>query len=185
MCPSFCPTKTTKHFSPLSCSCTLVPYDDGLADNFSPLLCHENFFFFKKKKYCLFIFFFFNSQSLCAFLYLYPSLKKSPNNHFFDKVSPVLFFFYHLFFSFLLFLGWRLSFFDVLIFFLQGWGKANKGSGRAKLRCLFCDFSRATQEVETWFDAFIYILLKKQQFFLWSCDTTLLIPLVDFYGCHL
>lgn len=58
MCPSFCPTKTTKHFSPLSCSCTLVPYDDGLTDSFSPLLCHEKFFFLFlfKKKYCLFIF---------------------------------------------------------------------------------------------------------------------------------
>lgn len=59
------------------------------------------------------------------FFYLLSSpvpLQKSPNNHFFDKVSTVLFFSFTYFF--LLFLGLEtILLFD--FFFLQGLGKAN------------------------------------------------------------
>lgn len=52
-----------------------------------------------------------------------PCVKKSPNNYFFDKVSPGAFFLFHLFF--LLFLGLKaILLFDVFLFF-RVWGKAN------------------------------------------------------------
>lgn len=65
------------------------------------------------------------------FFYLLSSpvpLQKSPNNHFFDKVSPVLF---SLSPIFLTFLGFGDKFY-FLTFFLQGWEKANSRVWRGR-----------------------------------------------------
>ncbi len=86
----------------------------GMLKTTLPLLC---FFLPKNSFYLCKLFFFY-------FFYLLSSpvpLQKSPNNHFFDKVSTVLFFSftYFSYFSWV----WRLFYF--LTFFLQGLGKAN------------------------------------------------------------
>lgn len=104
------------------------------------------------------------------FFYLLSSpvtLQKSPNNHFFNKVSTVLFFLFHLFF--LLFLGLKaILLFD---FFSSGFGKRQTVESGEDLIGSFlpCD-----TELES--------CGCRQLFFFGSCDTTLLIPLVDFLG---
>lgn len=84
----------------------------GMLTTTLPLLC----FFLPKNSFYLCKLFFFH------FFYLLSSpvpLQKSPNNHFFDKVSTVLFFSftYFSYFSWV----WRLFYF--LTFFLQGLGR--------------------------------------------------------------
>lgn len=86
----------------------------GVLKTTLPLLC---FFSLPKNSFYLCKLFLFH------FFYLLSSpvpLQKSPNNHFFDKVSTVLFFLFHLFF--LLFLGFR-DYFTFWLFFSSGFGE--------------------------------------------------------------
>lgn len=86
----------------------------GMLKTTLPLLC----FFFPKNSFYLCKLFFSISSICFPLLYLY---KKSPNNHFFDKVSTVLFSLSPIFLTFLGF-GDNFTFW---LFFLQGLGKAN------------------------------------------------------------
>lgn len=121
MCPSFCPTKTTKHFFPLSCSCSaLKKYAQmlwnhaGMLKTTLPLLC----FFLPKNSFYLCKLFFSISSICFPLLYLY---KKAQTTTFLIKFLRC-FFFSFTYFSYFSWV-WRLFYF--LTFFLQGLRKAN------------------------------------------------------------
>lgn len=128
MCPSFCPTKTTKHFFPLSCSCSALKIctdamesrrhaEDNIA---SPLLFSPKEFFLSLQTI------FFSISSICfPLLYLY---KKAQTTTFLIKFLRC-FFLFHLFFLFFLGLETNFTFWP---FFLQGWEKANSRVWRGR-----------------------------------------------------
>lgn len=90
----------------------------GMLKTTLPLLC----FFLPKNSFYLCKLFFFH------FFYLLSSpvpLQKSPNNHFFDKVSTVLFFS----FTYFSYFSWVWRIFYFLTFFLQGLGRQTVESG--------------------------------------------------------
>lgn len=164
MCPSFCPTKTTNIF-PLSCSCSALKVcPDAVEsrrhaeDNIaSPLL-------FSPKEFFLSLPAFFHSSIYFPLLYLY---KKAQTTTFLIKLIKVLF---SLSPIFLTFLGFEKHF--TFWLFSSGFGKGNCRVWRGSHWLIFaCD-----KELESCWCI---------QSFFWSCDTTLLIPLVDFYGCLL
>lgn len=128
MCPFFRPTKTAKHFSPLSCVLVQLHMSPDVGDTPETSLPR----FFPKKHLSVFTNFFFRS-SICFPLPVPFSkgAKKAQTTTFLIKFLRCFFSFYHLFFL-LAFLGLKAVFlFDVFIFsILQGWGKANGGSGR-------------------------------------------------------
>lgn len=113
--PLFCPTKTTKHFSPLAVSCSAQKNNtcaDAVEDNTA----------FPKNLFLSLQTIFF-THFFCLLSSPVP-LQKSPNNHFFDKVSTVLFSHLPLSPIFLTFLGFFSIFFDFLFFFFfRVWGK--------------------------------------------------------------
>lgn len=134
----------------------------GMLKTTLPLLC----FFLPKKSFYLCKLFFSISSICFPLLYL---LQKSPNNHFFDKVSTVLF---SLSPIFLTFLGFG-DYFTFWLFFFRVWGRQTVESGEDLIGSFWpCDME---------FERCWCI----KSFFPGSCDTTLLIPLVDFYGCLL
>lgn len=114
--PLFVQLKQPSIFPPLSCSCSALKIctdavesrrhaEDNIA---SSLLFSPKEFFLSLQTI------FFSISSICfPLLYLY---KKSPNNHFFDKVSPVLF---SLSPIFLTFLGFGDKFYFLTFFFFR------------------------------------------------------------------
>lgn len=155
MCPFFRPTKTAKHFSPLSCSCSAAhePRCRRHAGDLSATI------FPPKKHLSVFTnftsFCFFRSSSSICFPLPVPfskQAKKAQTTTFLIKFLRCFFSFYHLFFL-LAFLGLKAVFlFDLFIFsILQGWGKANSGSGRRNrggrfVSFFFVFFGQAPQE---------------------------------------
>lgn len=172
MCPSSCPTKTTKHFSPLSCSCSALKIcADAVESRRHAEDDIVSLLLFSPKEFFLSL----QTTFFSHFFYLLSSpvpLQKSPNNHFFDKVSYGAFctsFTYFSYFSWVWELFYFLTFF---LFFSSGFGKANSRVWRGPDWLIFAMWHGAGE-------------LLMHFFFSGSCDTTLLIPLVDFYGCLL
>lgn len=126
--PLFVQLKQPSIFSPLSCSCSALKIctdavesrrhaEDNIA---SPLLFSPKEFFLSLQT----IFF--------HFFYLLSSpvpLQKSPNNHFFDKVSTVLFFSFT-YFSYFSWVWRQILLFD--FFFFRVWEKANSRVWRGR-----------------------------------------------------
>lgn len=95
------------------------------------------FYLYKLQLLIVVLIFLYYSSSICFPL---PSPTKKPNNHFFDKVSAVLFSFYHHFFSFLLLLGLK-AVFD--LFILSFFRVGERLAARVRRRARFC---QAAQE---------------------------------------
>lgn len=121
MCPSFCPTKTTKHFSPLA---VLVQHWNmhrccGITQAGGRQRCIYSAFFFQRIL-PIFANYFFPISSICSpLLYLY---KKAQTTTFLIKFLTVLFFS----FTYFSYFSWGME--DILlfyIFFLQGLAKTN------------------------------------------------------------
>lgn len=121
MSPSFCPTKTTKHFFPLSCflfSTKNMHRCCGITQACWRQHCLSSAFF-SQRILSIFANYFFSISSICfPLLYLY---KKAQTTTFLIKFLRC-FFFSFTYFSYFSWV-WRLFYF--LTFFLQGLGKAN------------------------------------------------------------
>ncbi len=127
MCPFFRPTKTAKHFSPLSCVLVQPHMSPDVGD--TPETSLPRFLHLS-----VFTNFFFRSSSSICFPLPVPfskGAKKAQTTTFLIKFLGC-FFPSTTYFFLLAFLGLKAVFlFDVFIFsILQGWGKANSGSGR-------------------------------------------------------
>lgn len=155
MCPFFRPTKTAKHFSPLSCVLVQLHMSPDVGDTPETSLPR----FFPKKHLSVFTNFFFRS-SICFPLPVPFSkgAKKAQTTTFLIKFLRC-FFPSTTYFFLLAFLGLKAVFlFDVFIFsILQGWGKANGGSGRwnrgGRFVSFFLFFGQAPQEAALQFIA--------------------------------